>query len=1340
METLAGSAPNLSYFRAGTFLRQNLNASALEGMRIIIDGLDEIASASEGSAIDRVLAKLSQIGNPRFILSCREADWQGVMDRIKIKDDYDEYPVTLRLEPLSRENAVDFLSRRFPEISAEVVMRHLESYGIEVLGGNPLTLRMLGEVATEGRGELPTTRVDLFDQACNLLLREDNRRHDWAAHANTGKDELLLACGALSASLILCKAGDAGIFTGAVRHSPDECLHINDVSKLKFGEPSCHAIKTRLFHEDGENRFTHIHKSFGEYLGAKWLAHCVHKGASQHRVLGMLQHDNIVPTSLRGLHAWIAHFSSDLAEHCIAADPYAVLCYGNAEMLPCNHARTLLTSLKEMSKKNPILFRSTSGRQHFASGLMRRELTGEIAEIIQNSAKYHQLAFVLLESLTDAQMIQELTPTLQKILFDVRRSLRERWAALDALSESEIKSKPQRYIRKLLEQEVFESAELALDILAKVGVRDIPDSTVVVTLLAYLFYAKSDFMIVDFPEEFFDAIEEGRLAGLLAMLVERGQKLHLVKHFPGSVFHGLNIDQIGNLLDNIVKRIKSGDQSKQSNQRISELDVAELVRHLVSEVVDSDQDVDLDRLWSWISWLPEDSSYESESAQKLAMAFRNNCELRAAFVTHVLIARGVDDCSHFVRLGFLASLDLAPTEADMIRALRALRTNSINSRIDPVKWRDLLVIGARLHGSSSVLRQTALEVAEDDPVLLSIMDHALTSDKRLEDINVKAIQDQGRSEGDCTMENYRRDLVNDQDGIAAGISGHLRNLAGIYLGYPYRQPGIRLDPDAAPEERVRELVGPDLDESVLSEFMAFLSRGDLPSAKEIAVAHSRDKRLPNEDVIICGAMEAFRRGKSKEIDANNLAAAYMSWRRLPTFSPVAGSVSGNEFQRAIEAALFQRASDWEAHFRARVEPQLEDNRERIRDLGYLANTPCFGDLAGPLAVDWMLTYPDLNYSAQNHILRCMWDHISVDQLKRLAAHRKCNPHPDVRVNRTWMSVEFAVDFGNFRKRIEQAADANPELIWEIRNRVRSNGSMRFDKLSIEQIAFVVESFSAHWRHEHIPSGISMGIRNPWDASEFIKENIRALAMRKSHDATDALRCLIDSQEPDNDDSKNYIKELKCALSLQLRSMSDAEYSTPDIEVVQSVVSNESPQTVKDLQIWFRHRVLDIQRRIRNSDTNRWQAYWRGDRPHCENYCRDRLIEDIRHNLPNSIQVQPESRTPQDGRVDIALTSGKVKKVKLPVEIKGQWHSKIWAAAEKQLAQYARDWQAGGYGTYLALWFGDNVHVRHRAVKPPADLERPTTAEELQHRLVDCLREELRHRVDVIVIDLSKPAK
>ena len=172
-----GALPKMRKVRAGKLMRTSRPETLIDaGERIIVDGLDEIASASPGGGVHTVLSKLSEMGYPLFILSCREADWRGAADRIRILDDYGAHPVLLHLQPFCWDDAETFLATRFPALDPRQILEHLASRGLDGIYRNPLTLRLLGEVAQQ-QGPFPDSRAELLERACAVMLIEDNPRH-----------------------------------------------------------------------------------------------------------------------------------------------------------------------------------------------------------------------------------------------------------------------------------------------------------------------------------------------------------------------------------------------------------------------------------------------------------------------------------------------------------------------------------------------------------------------------------------------------------------------------------------------------------------------------------------------------------------------------------------------------------------------------------------------------------------------------------------------------------------------------------------------------------------------------------------------------------------------------------------------------------------------------------------------------------------------------------------------------------------------------------------------------------------------------------------------------------
>lgn len=77
---------------------------------LVIDALDEVSAQREGEAVDLVVRKLARLGSPRFILSCRVADWRSATARQAIRGFYAEAPLELHLDALDRPDAVAFLA------------------------------------------------------------------------------------------------------------------------------------------------------------------------------------------------------------------------------------------------------------------------------------------------------------------------------------------------------------------------------------------------------------------------------------------------------------------------------------------------------------------------------------------------------------------------------------------------------------------------------------------------------------------------------------------------------------------------------------------------------------------------------------------------------------------------------------------------------------------------------------------------------------------------------------------------------------------------------------------------------------------------------------------------------------------------------------------------------------------------------------------------------------------------------------------------------------------------------------------------------------------------------
>jgi hypothetical protein len=107
LETL-GDVAGFRYVTARKFIRvPDPGAVFSSDEVVVIDALDEVASARDTDAINQVLTQLVRAGAPRFILSCRGAEWQGAVGRQDIREEYQQDPWVLTLSPVSRDDAID---------------------------------------------------------------------------------------------------------------------------------------------------------------------------------------------------------------------------------------------------------------------------------------------------------------------------------------------------------------------------------------------------------------------------------------------------------------------------------------------------------------------------------------------------------------------------------------------------------------------------------------------------------------------------------------------------------------------------------------------------------------------------------------------------------------------------------------------------------------------------------------------------------------------------------------------------------------------------------------------------------------------------------------------------------------------------------------------------------------------------------------------------------------------------------------------------------------------------------------------------------------------------------
>jgi hypothetical protein len=1236
---------------------------------IVIDALDEVAAKREGDAVDLVLQKLGALAYPRFILSCRVADWQAATSVAAIREQYSAPPLQLHLEPFGRDDQLTILKGKVGLERAEKLLEHFEAYGLDFLG-NPQTLDLIARLPQHR--PLPTSSGALFEQAIDTLRVEHQQgkgRHELA------RQGALDAAGAAFAALIL--SGGAAIVRGGSANLAEGELHIAEVEALD-DDNVARVIDTRLF-AGRDDSFTYWHRRIGEFLGAAWLAKRADTQAKRRRLLHLFHAQGLVPANLRGLHAWLAR-ETNLAQAVIAADPLGVIEYGDADELTPEQARAMLAALYRIARENPRFWRRGHAR---AGALVSAPLREDVDCVLTDRDAALGLRALLAEQLSDASRAQPFRETLRRLLLDRTEVFAIRRKAGGALAALKDENWP-ALVGTLRRQGNGDGTRLAFELMQELGVACFSDEQVVEVVLAY-----DGLTLSAWPREAKDTtlvrfwrlaerVPSERLDGLLETLTLFAREL-LPKH-AGIEEHEL-IDLTYEL---ILRRVETGP-------------------------------VEPLRLWGWLLPYEEQRSYRRDKGKTVGGWIQEHDEVRQTIQRHVILD-GSDKpiWQKAMRLSRRA-LDLAPNEGDIVALLGALDPAD---RSD-VRWMDVLQLIGHDGERGRAAREAAKPFVAHNPELSDWLDRL--AEPRIPVWQAKQDEKARQRAAKRAMRfaEHRRDFLANLEKVRAGEFAFVHGPAQAYL-----KRFSDIGDDCAPQERVAQWLGEAVATAAHQGFQAFLVRRPVrPSATRIAASLAKDQRWNAGDIIVTALAERVRTRAEPFADLPDerlMAGLFELWH-----SRIDDHAGLPELVETIEVELKRRGA-WEAAVRLYIAPQLKRRRAHVDHLYWLMRSEAEAPLATSLASEWLQSCPDLPAQPETEMIDRLLLSPRRGELRAVGDARRARSLEQER-RRNWDAVQLLVDFDAGSARWTDTIE--PELLWHIRAR---GGDRRRDErpsasISPDQLAWIVAAFRKLWPARGHPSGVTSGDANPWDASDYLFSLISRLADNTSDEAVAAIAALRDAPHD------GYTDHLRAVAAEQRQKRVEQAYIPPTLHQIRSILDAGPPTDAADLQAVVLDMLDTVQGWLRGNDVDWYRGFFREDGRHKgEELCRDELIKMLRA-VDNGFEYIPESHAADDKRVDIIVRANEG--LILPIEIKGQWHSKLWTAADKQLDHlYVNDWRADR-GIYLVLWFGEGAVVS----QPPQGIVPPNTARELREALTATSKAALGGRVDVVVLDLTRPA-
>ncbi|EXQ77514.1 hypothetical protein J683_3403 [Acinetobacter baumannii 1007214] len=408
------------------------------------------------------------------------------------------------------------------------------------------------------------------------------------------------------------------------------------------------------------------------------------------------------------------------------------------------------------------------------------------------------------------------------------------------------------------------------------------------------------------------------------------------------------------------------------------------------------------------------------------------------------------------------------------------------------------------------------------------------------------------------------------------------------------------------------------------------------------------------------------------------------------------------------------------------EPQLQAKYEHIYGLTRLTTKIEDIHIITKLVNYWLKIFTEIPINVETELIDILLQNKQFDTLRQLTPIRLQVDNDEQK--RNWLVIGLITDFKKTIKAIG-SQPIDPNLIWNLRDRINNRyiNNKLYKLLDIDLLEWIISTFRTFWPNIGYPNGVSEGNTNPWDASNCIIGLIQYLAQDSSEQAYKALERLRDSSVDD------YRDIIKLVLFEKKQIHSESLYSPPSLQAIKAITNDLIPQSITDLQVFILDELNTVQAKIKSDDAESWRGFFDDNgKPYVEERCRDHLLGLLRQG-DSRITYEPEKHAANDKEVDITCSVGQLR---LPIEVKGQWHPDLWTGADDQLNElYAQDWQAKGRGIYLVLWFGlrtDNKKLKHPSKGKPI----PKSPQELQDLLTANSRSAQEGNIKILVLDID----
>lgn len=1299
---------NASYVTARDFIALRVDKHPeWHNTTLFIDGLDERRAGSPDGCtpLDEIRGKLEQLDSPRFRLSCREADWFGANDRESLKAvSRNEQVTVLRLDPLIDADIHKILRDNLKVGEPEKFISKAQQQGLEALLANPKSLEILVE-AVRG-GEWPSTRIQTFNMACKTLLSEHDQGHRVAKPENVDISVLLDAAGRLCTVQLL--AGCTGytlLGTQSDHEYPGLELISGGDQKIYL-----HVLGTKLFESPSEGRAAPVHRHVAEFLGGQYLAGLIENGLPVGRILALMTGDDGgVVSEMRGLSAWLAAHNKASRMKIIECDPIGTVLYGDVSDFSIDEKRKLIEDLKQGAQTNQEFFQALAKMDSRFGDLTTPDMAPDFREALTSRKRddtHQALVMILVEALRHGPTIPELMGIVLGVVKDDSWWPRIRYRALDMILQH--------------------------------GKNDEQTNATLIKLLADV----HDGSVPDPDDELLGRLLSGLYPSRLSVS-EIFQYLRIPKHrnlsgsyklfWRGKVARNSMSAECAELLDILAER------SDELLAKIQEdpTDTTNPIYHLPSNLLvrflnTAQEEVPPDRLFSWLdiaTWNYYERRIPPDGAKGICVWLNLHPEAQKA-----MIAACIEDCRGKQQFNICVDMKRhkllfnatpppdfgswcleqaihATDDNAAIWYIREVADALYAHRYDEGLTRE--IVDERLAKHLSLERAFRERLSEREEQK-NIEDTLREDSKKQENKEHQELRDQVKAHVAALHENRCPPSL-------------LNYLAAAYFDDPITIN--KLFEGETSRDRLHNLLGNDTDlvEMVLTAFRDSVNRSDVPDEAEIIRFHAENRRHYLGLPFLVGLEELYEPEKEPPLNERQMRQAvafYYSW-------PL--GYHGNEKPRWYRWLLSHRPDVVSDVLIKSVRSELRNRKKHFYEAHELAFSKEHKEVARLASLTLLELFPVRCRSAQlrslNVLLIAALLHCEREAFEKLIEHKLSFSSMNMPQRIYWLAAGFLASPASYRKPLKTSVASRERRIRHLAEflttyRNQSVWSTLFDRFDVQESELLIQLIGGSYR----PYSSS----SDFEKSDLINWLVQRLASFASPDATLALESLS------SDESLHpWRYRLIDAAYQQNLTRREANFRHKDVDQVLQVLDNLKPANAADLAALTTDILFDMAKRIRDGSPSAWRQYWnmkspsQPSKPRHEDLCRDTLLLNLRPKLkPLGIDAQQEGYYADDNRADIRVVYSDFN---VPVEIKKSTHRNLWRAIREQLiAKYTRDPGTDGYGIYLVFWFGAE------GCQMPPSGKRPTSAHELQERLLDTLSADEKFKISICVIDVSKP--